>query len=262
MKSSKLLIVSLLALGSTLMTRAGEATPAPSAAGSVAAAPQFTGTAAIGYNSIYEFRGVDLGNDMVEASVSLATAYNGFGLSLSAWYATVNDDNNPTPNELDLTLGITKSLGPVNLSGGYIYYSFFEASETNTQELYLGASMEVIAGISASVTAYYDIDRYNGWYGDFNLSKTCKVSDSVSVVTTVGLGVADDHGLQLTDNGTLDGYQQFYAMVSVPWTIRPNVTLAPYLRYVNASSELVSDIPSNSMGQDHLIGGVKLSFAF
>jgi hypothetical protein len=248
MKLSKVFVHCLLAAGSCLMTNGEEV----------------TGSVAVGYNSIYEFRGVDLGSNMVEASANLATTYNGFGFSASAWYATVNDNaNNPTPNELDLTLGITKSLGPVNLSGGYIYYYFSEQTKFNTQELYLGASMELFAGISAAATAYRDIDLFNGWYFDFNLSRTFKPSSCVDIVTTVGLGLADDHGWQLKSNGnTLDGYQQWYAMVSVPWTIRKGVTLAPYLRYVNADSDLVSDVPGGATGQDHLIGGLKLTIAF
>lgn len=248
MKLSKTLLCGLVAVGSTLLTY-GE---------------DVTGTVAVGYNSIYEFRGVDLGSNMVEASASIATTYNGFGFSATAWYATVNDNaNNPTPNELDLTLGITKSLGPVNLSGGYIYYNFFGANSANTQELYLGASMEIIAGISASATAYRDVDLFDGTYVDFNLSKTFKPCSAVDIVTVVGMGLADDSGWQLKANGrTLDGYQQFYAMVTVPWTIRKGVTLAPYLRYVNADGALMSEVPGAATGGDHIIGGIKLTCTF
>lgn len=248
MKLSKVLLCGLLTAGSTLVTYGDD----------------ITGAVAIGYNSIYEFRGVDLGSNMVEASASLSTTYNGFGFTASAWYAAVNDNAiNDNPNELDLTLGVTKALGPVNLSGGYIYYNFFDASDYNTQELYLGASMEVVAGIVASTTAYYDIDLYDGWYFDFNLSKTFKPSSCVDIVTTVGVGFADNTALQHKSSGeSLDGYNQWYAMVSVPWTIRKGVTLAPYVRYVSADSDLVSDYPGGFTGQDHVIGGVKLTIAF
>lgn len=249
MKSSRPLVYGLLAITAAL--------PA-------ALAADLTGSIALGYNSIYEFRGVDLGSNMVEATASVGTEINGFGLSASAWYATVNDNAiNTTPNELDMTLAITKSLGPVNLSGGYIYYSFFDASGLNTQELYLGASMEVYAGIAASTTLYYDFDLYTGLYADFNLSKTCEVNSCLKITTTVGLGWADDQNLQLKANGgALDGYQQWYAMVSVPWTPRENLTIAPYLRYVDADSELVSDYPGLSTGDNHFMAGIKLTLAF
>ena len=249
MKVSNAIIYSLIAAGSSFLSYGQEV----------------TGNAAICYNSLYEFRGVDLGSNMVEASASLATTYEGFGFTASAWYATVNDNPiNTTPNELDLTFGITKSLGPINLSGGYIYYSFFNATQLNTQELYLGASSEIIAGITLGATAFYDIDLYNGWYFDANLSKTFKPCSCVDIVTAVGVDFAEDTLLQAKANGkALDGYQGFYAMISVPWALRKDVTLTPYVRYVNADSKLATDsVNRSTTGQEHVIGGLKLSLAF
>ncbi|MEI6605989.1 MAG: TorF family putative porin [Verrucomicrobiota bacterium] len=260
MKLTNAILHSLLAIGASLLSYGGETTATATASTDAA----ITGSAAIGYNSIYEFRGVDLGSNMVESSASLTATYEGFGYTASAWYATVNDSpKNTTSNELDLTFAITKSLGPVNLSGGYIFYNFYSANATNTQELYLGASTEITAGISASATAYYDIDLWNGWFFDLNLSKTFKPSDSVDIVTTVGVGLAESTALQAKANGApLDGYQDFYAMISVPWTVRKNVVLAPYVRYVSAASDLVSDSTSRSTGQEHFIGGLKLTVSF
>ncbi|MEO0018114.1 MAG: hypothetical protein RLZZ522_1397, partial [Verrucomicrobiota bacterium] len=94
-------------------------------AATAATAWQFGGSGAIGYNSIYEFRGVDLGSNMVEACACTTATYGDLVFTASAWYAAVNDNAvNPTPNELDLTLAFAKKLGPVNLTGGYIYYAF------------------------------------------------------------------------------------------------------------------------------------------
>ena len=259
MKLSSAILHSLLAAGTSLLSYGGDTT------GSASAGSAITGSAAIGYNSIYEFRGVDLGSNMVESSASLTATYEGFGFTASAWYATVNDNpNNTTPNELDLTLAITKSLGPVNLSGGYIFYNFFNATDFNTQELYLGASSEIVAGITLGATAYYDIDLYNGWYFDAKLSKTFKPCSCVGIVTAVGVDFAEDTKLQAKANGkALDGYQGFYAMISVPCALRKDVTLTPYVRYVNADSKLATDsVNRHTTGQEHVIGGLKLSLAF
>ncbi|MBN8457906.1 MAG: hypothetical protein J0M04_08710 [Verrucomicrobia bacterium] len=228
------------------------------------AAWEFGGSGAIGYNSIYEFRGVDLGSDMVEASAGLTATYGDLVLGASLWYAAVNDNpTNPTPNELDMTLSFTKPLGPVTLTGGYIYYDFENANASNTQELYLGASMEVYAGISASTTVFRDIDLFDGWYFDVNLSKSFELSPCLSLVTTAGCGFADDNGLQLQSNGdTLDGFNQWYLSLSMPWKFREGFTLTPFLKYVDADSDLVSDIPGGSTGDDHLVYGLKLGFEF
>lgn len=225
---------------------------------------QFGGSGAIGYNSIYEFRGVDLGSNMVEASAGMTASYDDLTFSASAWYAAVNDNAiNPTPNELDLTLAFSKPIGPVTLSGGYIAYMFNDASASNTQELYLGASLEIYAGISANTTVFRDVDLFDAWYVDFNLSKTFELSPCLSLVATAGCGYADDSGLQLkADGSTLDGFQHWYLSLSAPWAFREGFTLAPYLKYVDAASDLVTDVPGGFTGQDHLIAGVKLSFEF
>ena len=231
---------------------------------SAATAWQFGGAGAVGYCSIYEFRGVDLGSNMVEASATTTATYGDLVFSASAWYAAVNDNAvNPTPNELDLTLAFAKKLGPVNLTGGYIYYAFNDASAFNAQELYLGAGMDIYAGVSANLTAYREIDLYDGWYVDFNLSKTCEINSCLSVVTTAGCGFAEDNGWQLESNGdTLDGFQQWYLSVSMPWKFREGFALTPFVKYVDAASDLVSDIPGGGTGADHLIYGAKLSFSF
>lgn len=225
---------------------------------------EFGGSGGLGYNSIYEFRGVDLGSDMVEASAGLTAKYDDLTLSASAWYAAINDNAvNPTPNELDLTLAFSKPLGPVTLTGGYIYYDYVDASATNTQELYLGASMEIYAGVAASATVYRDVDLFDGWYVDANLSKTFELSSCLGLVATAGCGYADEHGWQLkSDGSTLEGFQQWYLSVSMPWKFRDGLTLTPYLKYVDADSDLVSDIPGGSTGDNHLVFGAKLTFEF
>jgi hypothetical protein len=233
-------------------------------AASAATAWQFGGSGAIGYNSIYEFRGVDLGSNMVEATATATATYGDLVFGASAWYAAVNDNAiNPTPNELDPTLSVSKAFGPVTVTGGYIYYAFNDASAADAQELYLGASMEIYAGVAANLTAYREIDLYDGWYVDFNLSKTCELSSCLSVVTTAGCGFADGHGWQLESDGTtLDGFQHWYLAVSLPWEFREGFTLAPYMKYVAADSDLVSDVPGAGTGDEHLVYGVKLNFSF
>ena len=41
-----------------------------------------------GYSSEYLFRGLDLGDDLVEAGVNAATEWQGFGFSAGAWYGS------------------------------------------------------------------------------------------------------------------------------------------------------------------------------
>jgi Na+-translocating ferredoxin:NAD+ oxidoreductase RnfC subunit len=56
-------------------------------AGNASAEVEYTlGT---GYSSEYLFRGDNLGQDLVEASASASTEWNGLGLSAGAWYANL-----------------------------------------------------------------------------------------------------------------------------------------------------------------------------
>ncbi len=68
-----------------------------------------------GYSSMYLFRGLDLGDDLVEFGVDVAGEWNGLGLSAGAWYGSFDA---PTGNggafsttELDLYAEVSKDLG-------------------------------------------------------------------------------------------------------------------------------------------------------
>jgi hypothetical protein len=47
-----------------------------------------------GYSSDYLFRGANVGNDLVEVGVDMATEWNGLGLSAGAWYGSFNETVN------------------------------------------------------------------------------------------------------------------------------------------------------------------------
>jgi len=272
--------VGALAAASTLV--AGYASAGTTAPMAPAPAPApiesgLTGEVHVGYSSLYEFRFVDLGSDLIEAGIDLSYDLNeNFGLSAGAWYGSVNDSQTVgnSFNELDLYAAVSTSLGPVSLEFGYIYYMFQDTPGTSdTQEVYLSAGVEdIFWGIGASATFYYDFDSNNGWYlqpevtKSFNLMEGC-----LSLNLSAGVGVSDGHGWQVSDTfgsvGTADGFQGWYVKAELPWQFRENMVLAPYVKYVDADSDLVSDTPivggtGTLGGREHLIGGVKLSVSF
>ncbi len=239
------------------------------------ASAEIEGEVHVGYSSLYEFRFVDLGSDLIEAGVDLSYKLNeGTGFSAGAWYGSVNDSQTfgNSFDELDLYAAVSQELGPVSLELGYIYYMFQDTPGTaDTQEVYLSASMEVVWGITAGATYYYDFDSNNGWYLQPEISKSFEFNDCLSLNLSAGVGVADGHGLQVSDSlgsvGTSDGFQGWYVKAELPWEFRDGVTLAPYIKYVDADSDLVSDTPivggtGTLGGREHLIAGVKLALAF
>jgi len=254
---------------------AGSTAPIQSAPATVTSGSDLTGEVHVGYSSLYEFRFVDLGSDLIEAGIDLSYDLNeNFGLSAGAWYGSVNDSQTfgNSFNELDLYAAASTNLGPVSLELGYIYYFFSDTPGTvDTQEVYLSAGMDLFWGVNASATAYYDFDSNNGWYLQPELSKSFEFTDCIGLNLSAGVGIADGHGLQISDTlgsvGTADGFQGWFVKAELPWQFRENMTLAPYVKYVDADSDLVSDTPlvggtGTLGGREHLIGGVKLTVGF
>lgn len=238
------------------------------------ASAELEGEVHVGYSSNYEFRFVDLGSDLVEAGIDLNYEIaEGFAVSGGAWYGSVNDSQTTfnSFNELDLYAAVSKELGPVSLELGYIYYTYQDSPIADTQEVYLGASVEVGWGVTAGATYYYDFDQLDGWYLQPELSKSFEFNDCLSLNLSTGVGIADGHGGQVSDklgsNGTADGFQGWFVKAELPWQFREGFTLAPYVKYVDADSKLVSDTPvvggtGTLGGREHLVAGVKVSVGF
>ena len=153
------------------------------------ASAELEGEVHVGYSSEYEFRFVDLGDDLVEAGVDLSYDAGFVGLSAGAWYGSV-DNQFDSFNELDLYAAISKELGPVNLELGYIYYGFDATGSTDTQEVYLSATYNLPWEIALSATYYYDFDAANGWYLQPELSKSFKFNDCLArIVSRVAISI-------------------------------------------------------------------------
>lgn len=255
---------------------AGSTAPTQSASATVSSGSDLVGQVHVGYGSQYEFRFVDLGSDLVEAGLNLSYDLNEtFGLSAGAWYGSVNDSQtvDNSFNELDLFAAVSTDVGPVSLELGYITYFFQDADADleDSQEVYLSAGMDLVWGVNASATYFYDFDSYNGWYLQPELTKSFELTDCLGLNLSAGVGVSDGHGRQVADTlgavGTADGFQGWFVKAELPWQVRENVTFAPYVKYVDAESDLVSDTPSavgtgELGGREHLIGGVKLTVGF
>ena len=216
-----------------------------------------------GYHSIYEFRGVDLGDDLVDIGLDLNYELaEGLSLNGGAWYASW--DSGGAADELDLYIGLTKTLGAVDLSVGYTYYMFPGASDDNTEEVFFGLSTELGCGLGLALTYYEDIDQYGGGYFEFEAAKSFELSESIVVDVAAGVAWCDDYELNTeVDGSNMDGFNHWYISASVPFELKEDVSLTPYIKYVGTASELDTDFVSDVEGNDDLFyGGVTLSIAF
>lgn len=247
------------------------------------ASAEIKGEVHVGYSTEYEFRFVDLGSDLIEAGADISYDWSDIGVTLSAgaWYGSVNDAQDAvvlTPsgavlgnhdfNELDLYAAVAKDIGPVNLELGVIWYTYQDTpTNIDTTEIYLGATYKLPWDLSLSGTFYWDVDSASGWYFQPELAKSFKFNDCLALNLSTGVGFADGNLAQaragrINPGSTADGFQGWFVKAELPWSFRENVTLAPYIKYADADDKLAGDINSTEGGQEHLLGGVKLTVGF
>jgi len=114
----------------------------------------------------YRFRGLSLSGGKPEATAELAVLHES-GFYAAAWASNVDADFDSKGNDLevDWTIGYSKDVGPVNLDGGVIYYSYLNHADLNYFEVYGGIT--VPAGpASITVGAAYAPKQDNIGGGD------------------------------------------------------------------------------------------------
>ena len=217
-----------------------------------------------GYHSIYEFRGVDFGDDLVDVGLDLNYELaDGLSLNGGLWYASWDEDGGEG-DELDIYIGLTKTLGDFDLSVGYTNYIFPGASDFNTEEFSLGISTELACGIGLALTYYEDFDAIDGGYLEFEAGKSIEINACASLDLAVGAAWSDDYNSETAEagGGSLSGFNHFYLSAALPITLKEDVTLTPYLKYVGADDDLANSADSSDGNDDLFYGGISLSVAF
>ena len=224
-----------------------------------------------GYHSIYEFRGVDLGDDLVDVGLDLNYALaEGLSLNVGAWYASWDAGTDDVGNaingdELDLYIGLTQTLGAFDVSVGYTHYFFPGDGDLNTDEVYLGLATELDCGLGLALTYYEDIDQLSGGYLEFEAAKSFTLSECVGLDLAAGAAWCDDYELNADVDGvsSMDGFNHWYVTAALPIALKEDVTLTPYIKYVDAASDLDSSlVDAGAESDDHFYAGVSLSIAF
>ena len=145
----------------------------PAAAAKEEPKPYFSGAAA--GLSQYIFRGYELSKDSIVIQPSLTVGYRGFEATLWGNLDT-NDKYTKTDkanwNETDLTLSYTYDFGPVKASGGYIYYAFEGADDS--QELFLKIAGNFL--LSPTLAIYQEIANYPGTYLNLGISHSYQLN--------------------------------------------------------------------------------------
>ncbi len=209
-----------------------------------------------GYSSEYLFRGLDLGDHLVELGLDAAYEMNGFTVSGGVW-ATAFDSSgassNQTDNETDLYTEVSKDFGFMTASVGYIYYWNAGRLGKDNQEVYVGLSRD-LGFANASVTYFGDVDRTNKsdteGYTELALSRGFELNQCLTLNLSTNVGYLVEGG----------DFTAWTSKASLDWGFAEHAKVSPFV----AVSLGLGDSRNTSWNstENELLGGSMLSVSF
>lgn len=206
-----------------------------------------------GYTNQYIFRGVDLGNDLVEVGVDLTTEINDFGISAGVWYGTFEDGAGLSTigndvNETDVYAEISKEIGyDTTAAVGYIWY-VYDQDIDDLHEAYVSLRRD-FGFAEASLTYYWDIRGDNDGYTELALSRSFELSPCLSLGLKSALGYAVEDG----------EVANWTTSAKLNWAFTETATLSPFVAVsVGGAAEDLYE----SDNEVELVGGSMLKVSF
>lgn len=222
--------------------------------------PKISGSVSVDTMSNYVWRGIKLSNSWV-VQPSVGITYGDF--SANIWANYDNDAVGNEFNEVDFTVGYSKTLGNFTLGGGYILYTF--DGYQDTQEVFATASYDML--LSPALTVYYDFDEGQGAFVTASVGHEFALPKDISL----SLGALASYNIQ---NGIMgldsDGnkFSNFYnAELSSALTIPVTkaISITPKMTYSfalsNDSKDAISAMADDGR-RDILFGGINLTWSF
>jgi hypothetical protein len=210
--------------------------------------------------SKYIWRGFKLDSDPVAQS---GVYLDGYGFNASIWASLDMDGRDESKSdEVDYAIGYTYDLEemfkvPASITGGYIYYNF-PATNTNSQELYLGISTDSIM-FSPSLTWYHDFEDENkgGGRGDYILVEIGHSFPLPDMPVTLDIGghAGYNHRLFIKGKGGDIGLN-----AGLTLNLSKNCTLAPCVKYSIPLGDLAK-ADDGAQGKE-FYGGAVLAISF
>ena len=180
-----------------------------------------------GYSSEYLFRGLDTGDDLIELGADIKTEAYGLGFSAGAWYGSFDSPTNGLQvdtDELDLYAEVSKDLGFLTASVGYISYIYNQADFNeqflnidNAQEVYFSVARD-FGFAAASLTYFWDIEKDNDGYSELALSRSFELNSCLALNASTNVGYLAEQG-QAT---------AWTTKVSLDWGFAEHAKLSPF----------------------------------
>lgn len=225
--------------------------------------------------SAYVWRGQVVNNGLVvQPSMTAAKG----PLSFNVWgnYNIEGRDglNDGKASEYDFTAAYRLPEGlimdKVDLDVGVIGYEFTGdmKDDPSTEEIFSVLTLGNII-LTPVVSAYYDIDEVNGWYGNFALSQTAEISDAFTakIGGSVGYGTRNynryyftnpDTKIEGEDNGS-GAANDYNVYVSADYAVTEQVTLGALVQYTYLDGGVADNV---NYTDDLLWGGITAGYKF
>ena len=215
-----------------------------------------------GYSSEYLFRGVDLGQDLVEVGVDAAYEWNGLTISGGVWATAFNSAAFATGDqqiysETDLYAEVSKDLGFLTASVGYIYYWNAGRLGIDNQEVYFGLSRD-LGFATISLTYYWDVinnsglggDGGNNGYTELGLSRSFELNQCLTLNVGSNVGYLFE----------VDEFTALTSKVSLDWGFAGTAKLSPFAAFSIGLGEEAGTIWNST--ENEFTAGSMLSVSF
>lgn len=229
-------------------------------------------TLSLDLNSSYVWRGITF-NDGLVAQPSLTVSKNGFGLNV--WgnydmsYYTVGDVtvNNYDFQEIDLTAFYSFSIKKVDISVGVIDYQYPSIGGASTTELYIGAGVPIVGGLSAAVNFNYDVDQVKSFYTSVGLTYVLPLNDRLDLNAGAKVGFAGkDFAEYYSSAATEGGFYDYGLNLGLTYSISKALSVGANINYVNSlNSDALPDANPDAgvYGVDtKFYGGINITYNF
>ncbi|NIM13364.1 MAG: hypothetical protein GTO45_14720 [Candidatus Aminicenantes bacterium] len=196
--------------------------------------------------SRFIWRGFDLlpnNNPAFQPSLTYDFGSTGFSLNLWASFALSDRGIYKYADEIDLTLTYTfKTPENVSLVLGFTNYGYwfaenFKFKENTSQEFFVEVGFPRVP-FSPSVTAFYDINLFDGLYVQLKGEKPVSIGDKISLNLSAALGY--NAGLYLPE-GADTGFSDLTIGASIPFKIGKTTLLSPFVNYTFVFLDAVND---------------------
>ncbi len=204
-----------------------------------------------GYTSEYLWRGLILGQDLVEVGADVAGEWNNIGLSAGAWYGSFQNGG-VSFDELDVYGEASYDLGFLTAAVGYIFYHFPNqggAVVDDAQELYFSVARD-LGFANASLTYFWDIEEDNQGYSELALDRSFELNQCLDLTVASSVGYLVEGG----------DFTSWTTKVGLDWAFVENAKLSPFVALSVALGESANSWWAST--ENELVAGSMLSVSF